>query len=232
MPLVVAAASIGLFHTLLGSDHYLPFVAMSKSGRWSMRKTAVITALCGLGHVAGSVVLGVLGIAIGAAVGTLEFVESIRGDLAAWGLTAFGLIYFVLGVRKALRDRPHQHDHAHSVSHRHVHTHTHSDDHLHAHGTEAVGGSTPWVLFAIFLFGPCEPLIPLLMYPAAQGSAYGVVAVALVFAVTTVVTMLAVVLGVVSSVRPVEVGRMSRYTHAIAGGTVCKCGVSIQLLGL
>jgi len=25
-----------------------------------------------------------------------------------------------------------------------------------------------WALFLIFVFGPCEPLIPLIMYPAAK----------------------------------------------------------------
>ena len=59
------AALLGFTHTLTGPDHYLPFVAMSRIGRWSLSKTVAITIACGIGHVAGSVVLGMLGIALG-----------------------------------------------------------------------------------------------------------------------------------------------------------------------
>jgi len=49
--LLISAASIGFFHTLLGPDHYLPFILLSKSRNWSTVKTMFITVLCGLGHV-------------------------------------------------------------------------------------------------------------------------------------------------------------------------------------
>ena len=43
--LIIAAASIAFFHTILGPDHYLPFIVMSRSGKWSIRKTTWITIL-------------------------------------------------------------------------------------------------------------------------------------------------------------------------------------------
>ena len=33
--LLVSALSIGFFHTLLGPDHYLPFILLSRSRNWS-----------------------------------------------------------------------------------------------------------------------------------------------------------------------------------------------------
>ncbi len=45
------AASIGFFHTILGPDHYLPFIVLAKSRQWSSLKTAIITLLCGIGHI-------------------------------------------------------------------------------------------------------------------------------------------------------------------------------------
>lgn len=60
--LLVSAASIGFLHTLLGPDHYLPFVVMSRANNWSIKKTALITVLCGLGHVGSSIILGALGL--------------------------------------------------------------------------------------------------------------------------------------------------------------------------
>ena len=41
------AASIGVVHTLLGPDHYLPFVALARTRRWSTARTAAVTAACG-----------------------------------------------------------------------------------------------------------------------------------------------------------------------------------------
>ncbi len=36
--LLLSAAGIALTHTLMGPDHYLPFVAMAVERRWSWRK--------------------------------------------------------------------------------------------------------------------------------------------------------------------------------------------------
>ena len=110
------AASIGFIHTVIGPDHYLPFIVMARARRWPLSKTLIISFLCGLGHVLSSVVLGFLGIGLGIAVTKLEGVESFRGSLAAWLLIGFGLAYFVWGLHRALRNRPHTHVHAHSPS--------------------------------------------------------------------------------------------------------------------
>ncbi len=131
--LVITAASIGFLHTLFGPDHYLPFIVMSKSGNWSLGKTVVITFLCGIGHVLSSVVLGIIGVFFGIAVTRLEVFESFRGNIAAWALIAFGLIYFIWGVRQAIRSKPHTHIHSHAYNVDHEHQHAHSNEHLHAH---------------------------------------------------------------------------------------------------
>jgi ABC-type nickel/cobalt efflux system permease component RcnA len=230
--LVVTAASIGFFHTLLGPDHYLPFIMMSQSGKWSLRKTSLVTVLCGLGHVLSSVLLGVLGVSLGIAISKLESVESFRGGLAAWALIAFGLVYFVWGLRKALRHKTHGHSHMHEESSYHVHDHDHTKEHMHVHAGKSTKSITPWVLFTIFVLGPCEPLIPILMYPAAKNSITGLLLVTGVFAGITIVTMLSVVLISTFGINLVPSAKLERYTHAIAGATICLCGVSIQFLGL
>ena len=99
------AASIGLVHTLLGPDHYVPFIALARARRWSARRTLLVTLACGLGHVVGSVLIGFVGIGLGMAVLTLEDFEAGRGTLAGWLLLAFGLAYMAWGVRRAVRKR-------------------------------------------------------------------------------------------------------------------------------
>ncbi len=222
------AASIGFFHTLLGPDHYLPFVAMSKARGWSRVKTAWITFLCGVGHVASSVVLGLVGVAFGLALARLKLAESFRGEIAGWLLTSFGLLYLIWGLRRAIRGHSHTHSHEHADVVAHAHEHTHSDRHLHVHDRKSARSITPWVLFTIFVFGPCEPLIPILMYPAAKSSLWGLGLITTIFAVTTIGTMLVVVMLAVSGLRFVRVGKLERYSHALAGATVLLCGLAIQ----
>ncbi len=230
--ITITTASIGLFHTLLGPDHYLPFIVLSKAKQWSLTKTSWITFLCGIGHVLSSVVLGLLGIAVGISIKNLEIFESFRGELAAWILISFGLIYFVWGMRTAFRKQPHKHWHAHEDMSMSIHKHSHSTDHLHIHKGTVKKNLTPWILFVIFIFGPCEPLIPLLMYPAVKSNVFGLALVVCVFSFVTIMTMLSVVIFLFFGADLLPLGKLERYGHALAGATICLCGLSIQFLGL
>lgn len=226
--LYLSAASVAGVHTLLGPDHYLPFAAMARAGKWSLRKTLWITALCGIGHVLSSAMLGVIGLSLGWAVFRLESIEAARGSMAGWLLIAFGLVYTAWGLSRAIRRRPHAHVHAHADGTVHVHDHVHETDHLHVHAGEKPT-ATPWVLFTIFLFGPCEPLIPLLMYPAAKGSMLDVVGVTAVFGVVTIATML-VAVGMLTRVAgATRFEPFTRYGHAGAGFVILVCGVAVKV---
>lgn len=233
MILLTAAASIGFFHTLLGPDHYLPFIVMAQSGKWSLRKTTLITFFCGIGHVASSIALGLIGIGLGVAVSKLEIIEEFRGNLAAWALIAFGLVYFVWGVRRAIRNKPHHHLHTHENLLSHAHAHTHDAGHAHVHETlNRKKSLTPWILFTIFVLGPCEPLIPLLMYPAAKNSLTGLVAVVLIFGSITIATMLTVVIVSTLGISFIPLQRVERYLHALSGAAIFISGMAIQFLGM
>ena len=220
--LSLTAFVVGLIHCACGPDHYVPFVAMSRVGLWSLRKTLLITALCGIGHVAGSALLGFIGIAFGLILFQLESAEQIRGNAAGWMLAAFGAIYFVWGVVLALRNR------------RPKPGATEQDvmEQVQKEADEMApraGSLTPWILFAVFLFGPCEPLIPLLMYPAAQANVWSVICVTAVFGITTLVTMLTLVAVIYRGSDAFRFQWAQVYGHAVAGGMVLACGVAIVL---
>ncbi len=204
--LIITAATIGFFHTIFGPDHYLPFIAMAKAGRWSKSKTFFVTLLSGLGHVFSSVGLGFLGIAFGFTVAKLEAIESLRGDIAGWALITFGLLYFAWGMRRAIRGRIDLPIENQSI--------------------------TPWVILTIFILGPCEPLIPILMYPAATGSLGNVIAVTAVFGLVTVMTMLGVVFIGCFGLNVLPLTKFARYDHAAAGATICLCGLAVKFFGL
>jgi ABC-type nickel/cobalt efflux system permease component RcnA len=237
------AASLGLVHTIIGPDHYLPFIVISRARHWTLRKTLFVSFLAGLGHILSSVVLGFVGIALGIAVAKLEGVESARGEIAAWLLIGFGLAYFVWGMRWAWKGKPHTHAHlhgraadpahAHGPDGAHEHAHSHeSAEHAHLHGEKKKANITPWVLFTIFVFGPCEPLIPLVMYPAARHSTAGVVLVAAAFGLVTIATMLVIITAASFGASFVRLGKLERFSPALAGLMIFVSGLAVQFLGL
>jgi sulfite exporter TauE/SafE len=176
-------------------------------------------------------VLGAIGIGLGVAVAHLEAVESFRSDLAGWALFGFGLAYTVWGIRHAWRNRPHTHWHMHENGKVHEHAHGHHAEHAHVHEHPS-RTLTPWVLFVIFVLGPCEPLIPILMYPAAQNSAGGLVLVTSLFGIATIATMIGITVLGVRGFQFVPARSMERYSHALAGFAIFLCGAAIQFLGL
>jgi sulfite exporter TauE/SafE len=220
-----AAVSLGFFHCLLGPDHYVPFVAMSRVGLWSLRKTLLVTVLCGVGHVASSVALGFVGVALGIIVLQLQEVESARGSVAGWLLVAFGSVYLLWGTFHAVR----------RLRRSSAATDQNVEDAAEAEANQISsrsGGYTPWILFLVFVFGPCEPLIPLLIYPAAKASVWSVIWVTALFGITTLVTMTTLVAMIYLGVQTVRFPRAEPFGHAIAGAVVLACGLAITVFGL
>jgi len=229
--LLVTAASVAFLHTILGPDHYVVFTAMGKARGWSLTKTLQVTLFCGLGHLLSSVSIGALGILAGVQLVSLVQIEGLRGNLAGWALLAFGLVYFAWGLKQAGRSRRHSHVHSHEDV-VHEHEHDHHTDHSHVHDSKARRSITPWAMFIIFILGPCEALIPLFMYPAAQQSVGLVAAVAVVFSIVTLLTMLACVAATTIGLERLKLPTTGRYAHAVAGAAVLACGAAISFTGL
>lgn len=229
--LSATAVSLGFLHTLLGPDHYLPFIVLSQAKKWSTRKTMIITFLCGVGHVMSSVILGFIGIAVGISLNRLVNVESFRGNIAGWLFIAFGLVYTVISIKNLYKKKKHTHTHFHLNKGEHTHEHNHFDNHSHVHENDIVK-TTPWILFLIFVFGPCEPLIPLLMYPAAENNIAGTILVSVLFSAVTILTMMSIVLAFRLGLSRINLKPLEKYSNLIAGAMILFSGVAIQFLGL
>lgn len=218
--LLTTAIGLGFLHTVLGPDHYVPFIAIARARQWTTKKTAWITGICGLAHVGSSVVIGLFGIGLSIKLAQLESFEALRGSVAGWLIIAFGLAYLVWGIRKAVT----------------YHQRKRVMDSLEKGSGESSKKSykqlIQWMLFVVFIFGPCEPLIPVLMAPAAEVSTAGMILVAAVFAVVTIVTMLLLVLVPQFGLQKLRFPALKRYGHALAGALILFCGVGIQFLGL
>lgn len=217
--LVVAAAAIGSVHTL-APDHWVPFAALARAERWSARRTAGITALCGLGHVTVSVLLGVVSVFLG-----LELLQTFgRGleSVAGVLLIAFGAVYGLWGLHRAVQSRWHDHEHGHG------HTHWHpGHPGAHAQGARL----TPWMLFLVFCADPCVAVVPL-MFAAAPLGWRSTLAVVAAYELSTVATMVALVLPARAVATAVRSTWADRYGDALAGGVIAGVGLAVVKFGL
>jgi len=231
--LLATALSIGFLHTVLGPDHYIPFIMLAKSSKWSTPKTVLITIISGLGHVLSSVVIGIIGISLGIAVSKLRLFESVRGNIAGYILIAFGIAYTIYGIRKSIKGKKHTHHHSHEDGHTHSHEHDHiHSEHLHLHEENNTNRIKFWTIFAIFVFGPCEPLIPILMYPAAKSNLSWMILVVIVFGIVTISTMLTIVMLSLKGINLLPLNKLEKHMDAIAGVIILLSGLFIQIFSL
>lgn len=204
--LLSTAATIGFVHTITGPDHYLPFAVLAKARNWSTTKTTNVILLCGIGHVGSSVAIGFLGLMAGLGLNMLTSVESARGDVAAWMLMIFGILYFIWGIYKAIANK-----------------HRTMDEKVNL---------TPWILFIVFVFGPCEALIPIIIYPGAEQNFWLAASAASVFSLVTIATMLVAVFATLKGISFLSTEKLTRFSHAMAGFIIMVCGFLIVFMGL
>jgi len=224
--LLGSAVGVGFLHALIGVDHSLPFVVLARAQNWTLRRTLAITGLCGFGHVLSSALLGGAGVLLGLGIKRLEWIESTRGAAAGWVLIIFGIVY--AGWSFARRRRSQRHAHTHGDT---AHSHEHTTP-VHSHYSMNPVVLSTWGLFVIFVLGPCEPLIPLVIIPAVSHGLWSAVAVGLAFGITTIATMLGVVAIGYAGMRLAVFRRLEPHTHVLAGLAITASGVAIMVFGL
>jgi nickel/cobalt transporter (NicO) family protein len=208
--LAIGAVTLGSLHTI-APDHWVPFAAISRAQGWSRGRTVRITAMCGFGHVTVSVLLGILALAFG-----LEMLHVIGQRMeAAAGilLISFGLVYGVLGLRRAAGVRFHGHRHHHY-------------DHVHGPST-----MTPWALFLLFSADPCVAVIPILFAAAPLGWLRTTFVVS-AYELATIATMVVLVIPARAAAHHLHGNWITRYGDAAAGAVIAAVGVFVAVLGI
>ena len=184
------------------------------------------TVICGCGHVWSSVLIALGGAAIGWSLAKLHWFEDVRGGLAGWVLLAFGFLYGCWGWIRAGQNKPHKHFDTYEDG-IYVFEHTHGQSIQPRERYKL----TPWVMFIIFLLGPCEPMIPLLFYPAASNSLYGMMLLIAVYTIVTLVTMSGLVLLGYFGIGFFQTSKLERYMHALGGLAIFICGAGMLWMG-
>lgn len=223
----LTVVSISALHTFSGPDHYLPFIVLSRSKKWSVKKTVLWTSLCGLAHVLSSVVLGILGIFLGWTFAKTFNIESIRGGFAAWMLFVFGVGYVLYAIYNFRKNKIHKHFDISAEGEIYVLEHQHGQ-------TVAPNQRykvTTWVLFFIFASGPSEPMIPLIIYPSIEYSLSEVGVLIVIYTLSTVLTMLTMVLVGFYGANSINYKGFEKYIEIISGSIILICGFGMVCLG-
>jgi hypothetical protein len=221
--LMLAAAGIGSMHTI-APDHWVAFAALARAERWSASRTALITTLCGLGHVTVSVLLGLASVWFGLEV--LQTLGTHLGSAAGLLAIAFGTTYGLWGLHRAIGSRWHSHE----PDHVHWHAHHHGMQHHHNADSPALR-VTPWTLFVLFSADPCVAVIPLIFAAAPSGRGT-ILAVVLAYEIATVATMVVLVLPARAAAGALRGAWAERFGAAIAGGVIALVGLFVMRAGL
>lgn len=205
--LMMSTLSIAFLHSL-APDHWMPFAVIGKARKWSNLKLVFITFISGIGHVGSSILLGAIGIALGFSLSHLKAVESQRAHIGIMLLIGFGIAYMIWGLKKA-------------VEYKHEHSHTHNID------TKTV---TLWTLFAVFVLGPCEPLIPI-MFLATEYGWTGIALATATFSFVTIMMMISQTLLAKFGIQLIRHDIAERYSHAMAGFVIALTGGFLLCMG-
>ena len=227
--LLATALLTGMIHTITGPDHYLPFIAIARSRHYSWRKTMFWTLICGFGHIGSALLLAIFFLLFAGLLSEahLEWLEEYRGNIAAAALTGMGAALLLHALYARWKHRPHRHSHINLDGT--VTTHSHAMSAEHHHNDEK--SLSYWVIFIIFVLGPCEALLPLLTAAAVQGTVC-VILTAAVFSAATILTMLCAVTLGFFGINALRFTFIERFASEICGATVMACGLAILCLGL
>jgi len=217
LALVSTTIATAVVHTLI-PDHWLPFVLVSRAGRWTLRRTVVLTAASALLHVIVSIALGlvlvVAGLGAGKAVeGLAERLEAASG----WLLVAFGLAYMTWFLARG--------GHVHSFG---IHPHHTPQEPPPDPGDVRRGHLTGVTLALIVGFNPCILVLPC-VYGAAQISPLTLIAVAVAFGCSTIATMVGVTLVGLRGTSRLTSPFLTRYGEAFSGGLIALTGLVMAL---
>lgn len=224
----LTALGIAFFHAAIPT-HWLPFVLTGRAQRWHRRKTLMITALAGSGHVLFTALLGLvlawLGIALSQKIG-IWFPR-----LAGGALLLLGLFY----VQRQINGHPHSHfsngepgefvagENRQPQYEKRLRELTEAKEPPKTSDFFAVT-----TLLALLTFSPCEAFVGFYAVGIRYGW-MGFVLLTVVFLIGTVAGMTVFTWLGIAGIRRVKLDLLEKYEHGLIGALLCIIGVLVVL---
>jgi nickel/cobalt transporter (NicO) family protein len=213
VPILAAAGGIGLAHSVL-PDHWLPMAVAARARRDPLSRVARLSLLAGAAHVAVSVVLGGVIIAVGL---SLRSVIESRTNLIVGAVLVLTGLAFLLAEATG-------------------HTHHHEDDHHHAdhddhyHGIGEGHRPTPRGLALLIPFGaaasPDLTILPVFLAAATLGPGAAIGSL-IVFTIVTVSTFVGLTTLAVAGSYQLTSRWLDRYANTMTAVALIAVGALI-----
>ena len=240
--LMLAAAGVGFGHAVM-PDHWMPLAVLSRTRRYSTRRTVRLSLAAGVTHVLVSLVLGAVLVVVG-----LQFRDTVsrHTDVVIGGiLLVTGLA--ILAMEMIGRGHAHGHDHGHGHdghSHDGHHSHDHGDDHEHdnhrhddPHDHDASHDSDrnpspnhPRTLATVIPFAaaasPDLTILPVFLAAGAVGVTASISSL-IVFAAVTVATIVGLTTATAAGAKLLIAPWIDRGANLLTAGTLLGIGVLV-----
>lgn len=105
----IGSIVLSLIHALI-PNHWIPLIAISKTEKWTQKRTLWATAITGFAHTFSTIIVGIVVGIIGYKLSSsYQFISTVAAPIILVGL---GIIYLALDFRA---NKYHNHDHSHAV---------------------------------------------------------------------------------------------------------------------
>jgi hypothetical protein len=218
--LILAAAGVGFAHAIM-PDHWVPLAVVGRTRRYTLGRVARLSGLAGVAHVAVSLLLGAVIVAIGLQLRST--IEGAENTIVGAVLLATAIAFVALELS----------GHGHSQEHADGHNHTHGGhDHAHAHSHphEHAAGRLRGLAAIVVPFGaaasPDLTILPVFLAAAAVGAITAIGSL-IAFALVTVTTIVALTLLAAAAGYQVRGQWLERWANAITALVLLIIGVLI-----
>ncbi len=216
--IAITGFGVAFFHAAIPT-HWLPFVLTARAQRWNNRRTLVITALAGSGHVLVTAALGFL---------IAWFGIVLNERIGSWFPRLAGGILILLGLFYLVRHFTTKgHPHTHLIG-GHAHAHSHGHDHEEQPPAPTSDRLAITGLLAMLIFSPCEAFLPIY----ASGIRFGWSGFALltgILSAGTVAGMICFTWLTLAGVKKLRLGLLEKYEGALVGVLLCTVGLLVFL---
>jgi ABC-type nickel/cobalt efflux system permease component RcnA len=226
--LIFAVAAVGVLHTVV-PDHWVPIVLLARQRGWTKAQTARASLQAGIGHVVTTLIIGLAVWVAGVAVATrFGQIVDLVASLALIGFGGWIGISSWLELRRGSGHHHHHHDHHDDHNH---HDHEHDHNHSHQNAPEAnghsagpkSGASSRLALLLILGSSPMVEGIPA-FFAAGKYGLTVILVMAVVFALSTIVTYVALCVYSAAGLQRLRLGPLERYGEVLSGAFIALVG--------